>query len=166
MLVLICIPSVAKKVPLNYILLFAFTGAESYIVAFFCGISQGKIVFMAAAMTLGIVCALTFYAMTTKTDFTLQGGLLYILGMALLLLVLFNMFFQSSFMSTLIAAASAVLFGLYLVYDTQLIIGGKNAELELDDYILGALLLYSDIIGLFLEILSLLNRLSGSSSQH
>ena len=76
MLILMCIPSAAKKVPLNYILLFVFTFAEGYMVSFFCGTSKGKIVLMAAVATLGIVCALTYYAMTTKSDFTLQGGLL------------------------------------------------------------------------------------------
>jgi len=165
MLVLMCCTSLAKTVPWNYVLLFAFTGAESYIVAFFCTVSQGKIVLMAALMTLGIVFALTLYAMTTKEDFTLQGGALYIIGMAVLLMVVFNFLFQSDILSIIISAVSAVLFGLYLVYDTQLIIGGKNAELDLDDYILGALMLYSDIIGLFLQLLSLLNRLvNGDSS--
>jgi hypothetical protein len=41
-----------------------------------------------------------------------------------------------------------------------LIVGGKKHELSYDDYIIGALMLYVDIIGLFLELLELLNRLN------
>lgn len=44
----------------------------------------------------------------------------------------------------------------YIVVDTQLIMGGKNKELSLDNYILGAVILYVDIIGLFLKLLQLL----------
>jgi FtsH-binding integral membrane protein len=44
----------------------------------------------------------------------------------------------------------------YILIDTQLILGGKNKELALDNYVLGAVILYVDIIGLFLKILKLL----------
>jgi len=156
MFALVCIPSLGKKVPLNYVLLGIFTFAEAYSVSFFCIFFSGKTVLSAAVITGGVVIALTFYAMTTKSDFTLSGGILYIVGSVLFMLVIVNFFIGSSFMSMLISAGFALLFGVYLVYDTQLIVGGKNAELELDDYILGALMLYSDIIGLFINILQLL----------
>lgn len=45
---------------------------------------------------------------------------------------------------------SIILYGFYLIYDTQLIIGGRHSELEIDDYIIGALIIYIDIIVLFL----------------
>jgi len=65
-------------------------------------------------------------------------------------------------MATLIASGWAILFGIYLIYDTQLILGGKYDQLDLEDYILGALLLYSDIIGLFIQLLQLF----GNSNQN
>lgn len=49
-----------------------------------------------------------------------------------------------------------VLYGMYLVYDVQLIAGGHTVKIEIDDYILGAMLLYIDIIILFLRILRIL----------
>jgi len=165
MLILTCVPSVGRQVPHNYLLLGSFTLFEAYMVSFFCGLSAGDVVFMAAAMTLGIVLALTYYAMTTDSDFTLQGGMLYILGMTLMLMMMFNWFFESPLMHILISAGAALLFSVYIVYDTQLIVGGKRAEIEIDDYILGALMLYSDIIGLFLQLLSLLNAFVNGDSR-
>jgi FtsH-binding integral membrane protein len=53
-------------------------------------------------------------------------------------------------------ALGCIIFGIYLVIDTQLIVGGGRYELSLDDYVAGALLLYIDIIQIFLYILSLL----------
>lgn len=49
--------------------------------------------------------------------------------------------------------------GFYLVYDTQLIIGGqhKRMQFDMDDYVLAALSIYLDIINLFILILRLLN---------
>lgn len=44
----------------------------------------------------------------------------------------------------------------YILVDTQLILGGKNKQLSLDNHILGSVILYVDIIGLFLKILQLL----------
>ena len=49
-----------------------------------------------------------------------------------------------------------MLYGIYIIYDTKLIMGGNNFGLELDDYILGAMLIYIDIIILFLRILRIL----------
>jgi FtsH-binding integral membrane protein len=49
-----------------------------------------------------------------------------------------------------------ILFGFYLIYDIQLLAGGGAYELNSDDYILGALLLYIDIITIFLHILKII----------
>lgn len=55
------------------------------------------------------------------------------------------------------ASLGAVLFSFYIVYDTQLIVGGqhKKHEYSIDDYAFAALSLYMDVINLFLMILSL-----------
>jgi FtsH-binding integral membrane protein len=37
-----------------------------------------------------------------------------------------------------------------------MIVGNHKHKISMDDYILGALIIYADVIGMFLEILSLL----------
>ena len=86
--IIICVRGITRSVPLNYFLLLIFTLAESYIVGFICSFSNPKIVFMAACMTFAIVVFLTIYAMTTKTDITTQGSILFLL----LAVSLFNIF--------------------------------------------------------------------------
>ena len=51
------------------------------------------------------------------------------------------------------------LFSFYLIFDTQLIVGGedKYAMIGNDDYILGAIILYLDIINIFIYILQILS---------
>lgn len=46
----------------------------------------------------------------------------------------------------------------FLVYDTQLIIGGRRHEISAEEYIYGALQLYVDIVYIFLIILNLVGR--------
>ena len=145
------------SVPINYILLGIFTLLESYIVGFICSFSNPKYVFMAACMTFIITAFLTLYAIMTKTDITKKGAILFILSGALLSFVIFNFFFRIKILHVIICCFGIIIVGFYIVYDTQIIIGKKKEVISVDDYILGSFLLYTDIISLFLYILSLFN---------
>ena len=46
----------------------------------------------------------------------------------------------------------------FLVYDTQMIVGGRKHELSPEEYVYGALQLYIDVVYLFLIILSLFGK--------
>ena len=51
-------------------------------------------------------------------------------------------------------AAGALVFSLYLVYDTQLMLGGKHKyALSPEEHIFAALNLYIDVVQLFMYIL-------------
>ena len=93
---MICFESTYRKVPTNYIILFIFTLFESYLVSFICGVTNPRIVLMAASMTLAMVIALTLYAITSKSDFSYHGGTFYIFGCAFLMFSLFAMFTSNS----------------------------------------------------------------------
>jgi len=152
-----CFPYFTQNYPQNYIILFLFTLAESYLISFICAFSNHKIVFMAAFMTLIMCLTLTIYAINTKSDFTTKGGILFILSAGLFLFTFFGLFTDNKFFHILISTFGVILFGFYLIYDTQLIIGNKSELLETDDYILGAFLLYLDIINIFLYLLKLMS---------
>ena len=67
-----------------------------------------------------------------------------------------SIFSRSLFWHNLLCALGVILFGLYIVIDTQMIVGNKKYKLGLDDYAVGALILYIDIIGIFLYMVQLL----------
>ena len=154
---ILCCREVARRVPTNYILLAMFTYCQAFVFAQITTAYQGESVLMAAGMTAGMTAGITGYAMTTKRDFTVCSSLFVTLSIGLLCL-----FFCSIFMSfatwwhPLVSAILVVVYGLYLIFDTQLIAGGHQYSLCYDDYILGALLIYVDIMALFLELLKLL----------
>lgn len=72
---------------------------------------------------------------------------------------LVNLFFlRSNLISTGVACLLAVVYSVYLLIDTQLVLGGRHHQLSMDDYILGATIIYVDIISLFLKILRVLGK--------
>ena len=82
-----------------------------------------------------------------------------ILSMVMFTLILSMMFFSFAiWWHPFVSALLVIFYGLFLIYDTQMIAGGRKYELSLDDYIIGALILYMDIIILFLEILKIFGR--------
>lgn len=101
---------------------------------------------------------LTIYAIFTPTDFTIKWGIVIVILIAMLMLGIFSIFIWSPFLTNLYCCLGVICFGIYLVIDTQLIIGGKRLELSMDDYVVGALILYIDIIQIFLYLLQLLSK--------
>ena len=61
---------VARKTPMNYILLLVFTLCWTYLVGFICATYDAAIVLTAALMTAVLTVSLMSYAIFTKNDFT------------------------------------------------------------------------------------------------
>ena len=154
---IICCKSVSRKVPTNYILLSLWTFCESYMVATCCSFYQPEVVISAASMTFAVTFALTLYACTTKTDFTFLGGMLFVCVCLLICLCIFS-FILSSFLHTLYCILGVLVYSIYLIYDTQLVMGKFGQEYQIDDYILAALMIYIDIIQIFLYLLQIFGR--------
>ena len=115
-------------------------------------------VMLAMGITLALVAGLTAFACTTQRDFTGAGPYLFVLFFCILLFGLFAAIFRSRVMSVVYCSLGVMLFGFYLVYDTQLIVGGDHKiQFGLDDYVFAALNLYLDIINLFIYVLSLVS---------
>jgi protein lifeguard len=150
---LACFSKLARKSPINYILLGIFTFCQAYMVGFICSFYKSDTVVLAAILTLGIVSGLTAYACYTKTDFTYMGGILFAMSFMLMFFGFALMFIRVPWMHVLYSVLSLLLFSVYLIYDTQLIMGGKKHELSIDDYVIGALMLYIDIMTIFLHLL-------------
>jgi len=162
MVAIFCYKDVARRVPTNYLLLLLFTLSKSYLVSSSIAYTSPKIVLIAAAMTLVMTVSLSVYAMTTKKDFTLMGGTLFIFATALFLACLFGFLYQSMMLQCLICSGCIVLYGYYLLYDTQLMIGTKRYGLSTDDYVIGSIAIYIDIVVLFMRLVKLLKMLQRS----
>lgn len=168
MCVLMCNPGLMRQSPTNYIILFVFTLAESVLVGFICIEYTKQSVLIVTAVTAFVVFGLTLFACQTSYDFTgwgpyLMCAVLVLMGMSFCFWIAYMLglagtqAFQT--MRLVYAGLSAIIFSFYIVYDTQLIVGGKHGrQFAIDDYCMAALALYIDIIQLFLNLLQLLGQ--------
>lgn len=157
-----CCAENLKTYPTNYAFLLVLTVCMGVMVGFGGAMYSWQSVVLAAGITVGIFICMTMYAWNTTTDFTgygpyLMGAVfaLLVMGLALCMLSLCGVFIQWVYM--LYNLLAVLLFTFYIVFDTQIIIGGRHeVEFSIDDYCFAALTLYLDIINLFLHLLSLL----------
>lgn len=68
----------------------------------------------------------------------------------------FAIFWSGPIMNTVYASIGVFIFSLYLIYDTQLMMGGKHKySISPEEYIFAALNLYLDVVNMFIYILAL-----------
>lgn len=157
LIALACCDEYRRQKPLNYILLFVFTIAESFLVAIISSYHYQEHVVLALCITTALVFVLTIFAIQTKIDFTMIGGILLIAVIVLLVVTIVAIFFPSKLFIIIIASAGALLFSIYLIYDTQLMMGGDHKySISPKEYIFAALNIYVDIINIFIFILTLI----------
>jgi FtsH-binding integral membrane protein len=159
----VCFRDIARKVPQNYYLLLLFTIAESFsIYSLTMGISKDLILtsLFYTALTVGL---LAIFATTTDLDFTSSRFILYFVWTHLFISLFGYWIFGGSVIMSYIGS---LIFALYLIIDLQLIIGQKDKMIEIDEYIHASLLLYTDVVFLFIKILDLANKQEQEKHSH
>jgi FtsH-binding integral membrane protein len=159
-----CCQDLARNYPTNYILLFTFTTFEGVLVGFVSAQYTWQSVMLAAGVTVVIFLGMTAFAWNTETDFTGMGpyffaALMVFAGFGLVIGIMGMCGVHIAWMMMLYDALGVLIFTMYIVFDTQLILGewgGHSNQFSVDDYVFGALTLYLDIINLFLHLLRLL----------
>ena len=154
----ICSPNIYQQVPMNYITLIIFTLGYSWIVAATTCLYSSTSVLVAMFLTFVTVVSLTIYAKKAEKDYTIMGGTLFVSFILIMFSLFLLIFADISIFSLFTISLTLILFSVYIMYDTQLIIGNKRRKFSEDDYILAAVTLYLDIIILFLEILSIFGK--------
>lgn len=155
-IILSCCPDVRRSFPTNFILLGAFTLLEAFLLGVVSSHYDTDAVMIAAGITAVVALGLTIFAFQTKLDFTMMGGLLFVLLIVLFCFGLLCLIIQNRYATLAYSSLGALLFAFYLVFDTQMMLGGKHKyAISPEEYIFAALNLYLDIINLFLFILSI-----------
>jgi hypothetical protein len=146
--------AVRNIVPHNYILLGLFTVCESILVGSVVIRYEVASVMEAFALTCAVTAGLTLYTCQTKRDFSSWGAGLFAALWVLILVGFLQIFMPSEMFMRGMGAAGAILFSLYIIYDTQQIMTRVSPE----EYIHASTILYLDILNLFLHILRAVGR--------
>jgi len=114
---------------------------------------------MAALATALVTISLTVYAMRTKVKIEVFGAMAYVVYIAMFPLILIGFVLGAQILSILYSVLGLIFYSLFLIIDTKMIVGGSNMmnrECSLDDYVVGAMMLYIDIIMIFIYLLKIL----------
>ncbi|XP_003744427.1 protein lifeguard 1 [Galendromus occidentalis] len=152
---LVCCEGVRRNHPGNLILLSVFTLAMS----FMTGVITTAYKIDSVMLALGIcaICCIgvTLFSFNTKYDFTSCAGVLFVLLIALIVFGFVLIFTHSPIAQKIYAGLGAMLFMAFLAFDTQMIMGGKKVELSPEEHVFATIMLYMDIVQIFLFLLQL-----------
>ncbi|NXE59439.1 LFG4 protein, partial [Calcarius ornatus] len=139
--------------PVNLYLLFGFSSLiDRSLFLFIVSFYDVSIVLQAFILTTAVFLGLTAYTLQSKRDFSKFGAGLFACLWILILSGFLRLFFYSETIELVFAAAGALLFCGFIIYDTHLLMHKLSPE----EYILAAINLYLDIINLFLHLLRIL----------
>ncbi|GAB1609429.1 protein lifeguard 2-like [Argonauta hians] len=160
--VLVCIKSARRTYPGNIIGLLVLTVSMALVLGTISSFHDTDIVLMAMVVTAVVCLSISLFAVFTNIDFTMCFGLMFTFFVVVILFGLSVCITQVALskpipvLTSVYGALIALLYAWFLVFDTQLIMGGKKYELDPEEYIFGALALYIDIVDFFLLILSIM----------
>ena len=152
--------NLGRKVPQNYLILLIITLCMSFICGLFAISYSFQIVFFVVLLTIISSVVITMYAYSTDKDFS------YIRALFAVLISQFGGFILMAFILNLTTLkmvcclVATLIFGVYLVYDTQVILKKYGEVYSVDDYIFASLQIYIDIVRLFLIILATVGKSS------
>lgn len=144
-----------SKPGLNIAMLFIFTTLTGLVatplVAMVAAKAGAGAVVMAFAMTTIIFGVMSIFGIRTRKDLASMGKMLFIALIVVIACSVINLFLGSSMFQVLISSATAILFSIYVAYDTQNIIRGLYTS-PVD----AAISLYLDFYNIFMSLLSLI----------
>ncbi|XP_062848942.1 protein lifeguard 1 [Trichomycterus rosablanca] len=154
--------TLCRKHPWNMISLSVVTLSLSYMVGTVASFHNTTAVIIAMGSTLIISFTIIIFSAQTRVDFTLCNGILLVLAMDLIMFGFFSIFYYSSILQIIYGSLGALLYAVFLAVDCQLVMGREKYALNPEEYVFASLIIYLDIIMIFLYILMLLGGSSNS----
>ncbi|XP_063239573.1 protein lifeguard 1-like [Bacillus rossius redtenbacheri] len=152
-----CCPGVRRRSPLNLVFLLVFTLAQGFMLAALAATYNRDLVLMAVGLTAAVCLALTLFALQTKWDFTMCGGALLVAAVVLMVFGIVAICVPGKTVVLVYASLASLLFGFYLVFDTQVMLGGAHKyAVSPEEYVFATLTLYLDVVNIFVNILTIL----------
>ncbi|XP_068942260.1 protein lifeguard 2-like [Petaurus breviceps papuanus] len=156
--ILACFEDARRKVPENFFLLFIFTLVEGLLLGAISVFYHADEIMWAVGGTALVTWSLTLFALQTKFDFTSLSAILWTILFVLILYGSLYFFMRSYWLHLIYAALGTLVFSVYLVLDTQLMLGRSlQYALSPEEYVFAALNLYLDITNIFVFILQLIS---------
>lgn len=152
-LILACCSGPRRYFPWNLILLSIFTLSMAYLTGMLSSYYDTKSVIMCLGITALVCLSVTIFSFQTRFDFTSCQGVLFVMLMVLffsgIILVILLPFKYVPWLQAVYAVLGAIVFTMFLAFDTQLLMGNRRYAMSPEEYIFGALNIYLDIVYIF-----------------
>ena len=145
-----------RRVPFNYMLLLVISISMGFAISVACATTEALVVFLAIVMTITTTCCLTIYAFIVRDNIAFFQGMLIISANCLISMAICMLFVDLEISRAVLACIGIIIWGMYLLYDTKFLMTNTIIEISCDEYILASIILYFDIMMLFIKILDLL----------
>lgn len=146
------VPELGRRFPLNWIVLFIFNALSCcFLSGIFC-LTDTKSIVTSFGIVIAMCISITIYSFACKDDFKVCGGILFafcgIAGAFVFLAILYPIR-----RLTLIAVAPlCMLYSIYLVYDTKLMVSSRDLAYQVDDYISASVILFWDFLKMLFQL--------------
>lgn len=162
MIVAFCV-SKARRFPIDMILLLFFILSFSYIISLVCSAvvdstEDNTLVPVTIAATVGITVALTIYAFLCKGHYLLWIGILLVCCTVAFTLGIASIFVYMPLLFVVLCVLGLIIYGIYLVIITKMIIGDELGGFPLDSAIIASVFLYIYIMRMFIYLLALFSK--------
>ncbi|KAJ8708687.1 hypothetical protein PYW08_010069 [Mythimna loreyi] len=157
---LICSPCM-RMFPCNFLMLFIAVGCMSIISAYITAHYDTQVIVYALIATAVTVFACLLLAMTSF-DFTAYILYVFVIGIAFMVLSVsvsvasVALGIRMPLVHLVLLFVATILNVIVLIMELQMILGGKAVQLSEDEYPLGAYMLYTSIVDLFLKMVQIL----------
>ncbi|XP_044076705.1 protein lifeguard 1 isoform X2 [Siniperca chuatsi] len=148
-----CCKSFSRRHPWNIVGLVVVTLSLSYMVGTVASFHNTTAVVITMGATLAISVAIIAFSAQTRYDFTICYGVLLILAVDIIMFGFFCTFYYSYITDVAYGCLGALLYSLFLMIDCQLLMGMMSYRLDPEEYINAALMIYLDIVLIFLYLL-------------
>ncbi|XP_059807572.1 protein lifeguard 1 isoform X2 [Hypanus sabinus] len=150
---LACCKSIQRRYPWNFICLAFLTLSLSYMVVMVASFNDTVSVMIALGSTVAVCFGMILFSSQTRLDFTCCNGFLLVLSIVVIMFGFFCIFFYSQVLHVVYGSLGALVFSLFLFVDIQLTLGNNQFGLSPEDYVFAAVILYLDIIYIFIHLL-------------
>ncbi|XP_043914775.1 protein lifeguard 1-like [Protopterus annectens] len=142
-----------RRYPWNIIGLSIVTLSLSYMVGCVASFHDTQSVMIALGSTIVIAFSLLVYSIQTRFSYTCCYGTLLLLVVSATMFGFFCIFYYTRPLHVFYGILGAIIFSVFLAVDAQLIVINQRYGLSPEEYIFGSLILYLDIVMVFLYIL-------------
>ena len=150
-----CFGRIARKVPINYIILMILTACESYTLSLTVAQYEPRDVFQTFLLTAISFLGMSLYAMSTRKDLSIYGSVVAGSAFCMITIGILMIFFSAPWLRMLYSGAALWLALVFVAVDTQLILKKRKHGIGYDDFVRASAMLYIDFINLFIHIISL-----------